>query len=136
MDTFDLQKGLERLGVWRSTADLELLIKRYSNGATLLTYSDFCMMMTPKDVYYSERLRERMPRYENGIYLFDSLTKSYLADTLKCAIDSEVEAESFRQRMARNPSYSNVEAFNSLDWAKIGTANIDDFRRLLRDNGY
>lgn len=61
-------------------------------------------MMTPKDVYYGERLRERMPRYENGIYLFDSLTKSYLADTLKCAIDSEVEAESFRQRMARNPS--------------------------------
>jgi Ca2+-binding EF-hand superfamily protein len=29
-----------------------------------------------------------------------------------------------------------VEAFNSLDWAKIGTANIDDFRRLLRDNGF
>lgn len=29
-----------------------------------------------------------------------------------------------------------MEAFNSLDWAKIGTANIDDFRRLLRDNGY
>lgn len=36
----DLQKGLERLGVWRSTADIELLIKRYSNGATLMTYSD------------------------------------------------------------------------------------------------
>lgn len=29
-----------------------------------------------------------------------------------------------------------MEAFNSLDWAKIGTANIDDFRRLLRDSGY
>lgn len=76
MDSIDLQKGLERLGVWRSSADIDLLIKRFTNGATLMTYSDFCLMMTPKDVYYSERLRERMPRYQNGIYLFDSLTKS------------------------------------------------------------
>ena len=100
----DIQKGLERLGVWRSTADIELLIKRHSNGATLMTYSDYCLLMTPKDVYYSERLRERLPTYSNGLYIFDSLTKSYLADTMRSAIDAEVEAESFRQRMARNPS--------------------------------
>jgi len=37
VDSFDLQKGLERLGVWRSTADIDLLIKRFTNGATLMT---------------------------------------------------------------------------------------------------
>lgn len=136
IDSSDLQRGLEHLGVWRSLTDLDLLIKRNTNQSTLMTYSDFCSMLTPKDSYYADRLRERVPRYHNGLYLFDSLTKSYLADAVRQATDAEVEAESFRQRLARNPSYSNVEAFNTIDWAKMGTANIDDMRRLLRDNGF
>jgi len=37
VDSLDLQKGLERLGVWRSSADIDLLIKRFTNGATLMT---------------------------------------------------------------------------------------------------
>lgn len=44
--------------------------------------------------------------------------------------------ERLRQRLSRNPSYNNIDGFNSIDQLRLGACSVDDFKRLLREHGF
>ena len=54
----------------------------------------------------------------------------------RCHLQSEVQAETIRQRLQRLPYFNVYEAFNSMDLNDSGSITRDEFRRMIQSRGF
>jgi Ca2+-binding EF-hand superfamily protein len=135
----ELEDGLKEFGVFPTSTELYLIMRKFdSDNDSLLKYTDFCEMVTPKSPEYADILTKRVPTYadqENLDLIFSYDTKKSFGRLLNNIIQNEVNNEALRQKLNRRPLFNVYEAFKALDKNDIGFANLEEFKELLLDHG-
>lgn len=137
----DLREGLAAIGVFPSGDELDLFITRYdTTGDRRLNLREFSDAMLALDRYYADMVNRRPSNHRYPLYRRDDC---FLPDTQcsfralwRCHFQSEVQAETIRQRLSRNPYFNVYEAFNSLDLNDDGRITRDEFRRMIQSRGF
>jgi len=115
----ELEDGLQEFGVYPTSAELYLIMRKYdTDNDSLIKYTEFCDMITPKSAEYASIMSKRVPTYAD----IDSLdlvfrwdTKKTFGKVLNSIIQHEVNSEALRQKLARRPLFNVYEAFKALD---------------------
>ena len=136
---FDFEDTLVELGLRPTRDEINLLFKHYSYlGNRRLPYSEFSKLFVPKELEYSRILSGRsafnVSRAERR-RVFGADTTYKLTRVLRLHLESESVAESLRHRMARRPSFSMHEAFQSVDKDRNGYITFGEFQSLLELHG-
>jgi len=134
-----LEDGLNEFGIYPTRTELYLLMRKYDiDGDSLMKYSEFCDMITPKATEYAEILTKRIPTYldnESLDLVFRYETKNTFANVLRKLIEEELDTEVIRQKLARRPLFNAFEAFKALDKCDKGSFGVGEFKELLMDHG-
>jgi hypothetical protein len=88
----DLEEGLNKLAVYPTRTELNLLFRRYdSNGDGKLRYSEFTEMFMPKDRTYAEHLNNKRANYgaRSAEESFTISTRLDMADFLRQSLRNE-----------------------------------------------
>lgn len=87
VDMLDIKKGLESIGLFATSDEINLFIKRYDiDKNQKLRFSEFFDAMLPADAYYSEILRRRNSNGIRSYYrddCFSFSTKLAFKDLMK-----------------------------------------------------
>jgi Ca2+-binding EF-hand superfamily protein len=135
----ELEDGMREFAVYPTTTELYLIMRKYdSDNDSLLKYTDFCEMATPKSTEYANILTKRVPTYadeDNLDLIFGYDTKKSFGKLLSMIIQNEVNNEALRQKLNRRPLFNVYEAFKALDKNDMGFFSLDEFKELLMDHG-
>jgi len=137
----DLRDGLSAIGVYPSSDELDLFITRYdTTGDRRLNMREFSDALLALDRYYADMVNRRPSNHRYPLYRRDDC---FLPDTQiafrslwRTAFQGEVQAETIRQRLSRQPYFNVYEAFNSLDLRDDGAITRDEFRRMIQSRGF
>jgi Ca2+-binding EF-hand superfamily protein len=138
----DLKYGLNDIGVFASTEEIDLYFKRYDkDGDARLKFSEFCDSFTPLDPYYSSMLNRRHSNNDRGRFYarddcFLSETKLEFKHLWRTHFKVECAAESLRQRLSKRIGFNLYEAFISCDINDDGLITKDELRRLIESRGF
>lgn len=132
---------LQDLGTYANRDNVYLFTRRYdkdSDGRVL--YSDFCDAFTPKSSAHSITLNSRGAYYLHHSYpkheYFTRDTRELFLRTFKVHFSVEESAELLRKRLGRRPYFSAHDAFTAVDTDRNGYLTRDEFKNILRDNGF
>jgi len=135
----EVEDGMKEFGVYPTSSELYLIMRKYdTDNDSLLKYTDFCEMVTPKSPEYASILTKRIPTYadtDNLDLIFGWDTKKSFGKLLNMTIQNEVNSEALRQKLNRRPLFNIYEAFKALDKNDLGFFSIDEFKELLLDHG-
>ncbi|CAG9319367.1 unnamed protein product [Blepharisma stoltei] len=134
----EFEEGLRSLGILPIKDEVSLLFKHFALVDRRLTFSDFCKIVTTKDLEYSRlingRIPQNLPRYERR-RTFRLNTEGLFVKVMKLLLENESVAESLRQQLERRPYFSISEAFQCVDKDRNGFITFDEFQVLLGDYG-
>lgn len=138
---FDLKDGLASIGLFPTSEELELWVKRYdTSGDRRITFSEFSNAFVSQNHTFASEVSRRPSNYKNPIYRRDDCfwvtTQIAFRSIWKTHMRSELEAESIRQRMQRMPYFDMFSAFNSLDLNGDGVITRDEFKRIIQSRGF
>lgn len=141
--TFDeFRSGLSLFHLYPTHDDAYLLFlsKASSNKSSILRYSEFCDMFSPKTDKYSHMLSSRQSYYVHKPYyriseFFHPDTRRTVEDLLVDAIRVESVAETMRQHLSLIPTFNIMDAFNTCDMKNSGFITRDQFKLLLESHG-
>ena len=93
--------------------------------------------MLPQSSEYAALMNNRTPNYlENDIAeAFNPETRRQFKRLIDLLFESEVQAESLRQKLNRRPLFSIYNAFSAIDRDENGFITLDEFRSILEDYG-
>jgi len=118
--------------------EVSLLFKHYARIDSRLNYIDFCKIVTTKDLEYARLIHDRapqnLPRYDRR-RTFRFSTEELLSRVMKLNLENEAVAESLRQQIERRPTFSVLEAFQSVDRDRNGYITYEEFQGILLDYG-
>ncbi|CAG9334623.1 unnamed protein product [Blepharisma stoltei] len=134
----EFEDTLRSLRVYPIKDEVSLLFKHYSYVERRLTFTDFCKIVTTKDLEYARlinnRIPQNLPRYERQ-RTFSLSTENLLSRVMKLNLENETVAESLRQKLERRPLFSKTDAFQSVDRDRNGYITFNEFENLLQDYG-
>jgi len=91
---------MREFGVFPNSTELYLIMRKYdTDNDSLLKYTDFCDMITPKSIEYANILTKRIPSYADEYDLaliFSYDTKKTFGKLLNVIIANEVDSEALR----------------------------------------
>lgn len=142
LDHYELTSGLNAIGVYPTSEDVDLFITRYDNSHDRrLDHREFEDAFLSKDHYYASMVQRRPRNYPyprgprrddcflpNTAYEFQSMWRTH--------IRVEQAAETVRHRLAARPGFNMYEAFNSLDLNDSGSISTSELQRMLESRGY
>ena len=139
--SYELRDGLSAIGVFPSSDEVDLFITRYdSTGDRRLNMREFSEAMLALDPYYASMVNRRPSNHRYPTYRRDDC---FLSDTQiafrslwRSHFQGEVQAETVRQRLQRQPYFNVYEAFNSMDLNDSGSISRDEFRRMIQSRGF
>jgi len=77
---YELEDGLKEFGVYPTSAELYLIMRKYDKDSdSLIKYTEFCDMITPAAQEYASIMTKRIPTYAD----IDSLDLVFRWDTKK-----------------------------------------------------
>jgi Ca2+-binding EF-hand superfamily protein len=124
----EFRSALRELGLTPTTENLLLLFNRYDRDHDgRLKYSDYCVMVCPKNYDYSKLLSNRLPatsRYYASS-TFTSRTRVLYRALLETSLEVERQGQELRQRLEKDPYFSAHEAFRCTDLAGKGYVSIN-----------
>jgi Ca2+-binding EF-hand superfamily protein len=140
----DLRDGLAAIGVYPSTADMELYIKRYDRfGERRLRFSEFSDSFTPTtDAYASSSLARRRSnphvpsRFSARDDCFEAGTRVEMRAAWNTHFKVESMCEGIRQRLRLLPCFDLYSAFLTCDLYHDGVISKDELRRLIDSRGF
>jgi hypothetical protein len=127
----DIERMLNRLRIFPSRDESNLIVKHYSKGDSRLQARGFNDIFLAKDAYHSEVVSARSA--ERRI-VFSYETERRIQGLLSLHVEAEGLAESLRQRLSRSPSFNTYDAFKNVDCDKNGFITQDEFHALLRSH--
>jgi len=140
IDKYELEDGLSLFQIFPSEKELYLLMKRFDkDGDGRIRCSDFCRMLMPIQDGYAEMLKDRMAYAAGAKQLPETLsidTTFLLRRTLQTIISNESYCECLRHRLHAKKSFSLYKAFKRIDTYKNGFLSLEDFKNLLKVNGF
>jgi Ca2+-binding EF-hand superfamily protein len=82
-------------------------------------------------------MNNRTPNYLETDFLesFTAETRRTFKRLIDLLFESEVQAESLRQKLNRRPLFSIHDAFSAIDRDENGFITLDEFRSILEDYG-
>jgi len=97
---YELEDGLKEFGVYPTSAELYLIMRKYDKDSdSLIKYTEFCDMIIPAAKEYANIMTGRIPTYAD----IDSLdlifrwdTKKAFGNVLNSVIQHEVNSEALR----------------------------------------
>ena len=142
INEYELQSGLNAIGVYPTREDVDLFIARYDTSHDRrLNMREFEDAFLSKDHYYASMVQRRPANYPyprgprrddcflpNTAFEFQSMWRTH--------IRVEQAAETVRQRLAARPGFNMYEAFNSLDLNDSGSISTSELQRMLESRGY
>lgn len=141
----DLREGLSAIGVYPSTSDMELYIKRYDRfNEGKVRFSEFSESFTPKtDTYASSSLNRRCSnvvpsccKFGSRDDCFDAGTRIEFRSAWNTHFKVEAMCEGIRQRLRALPCFDLYNAFVSCDLYNDGVISKDELRRLIDCRGF
>lgn len=141
----DLRDGLAAIGVFPTTSDMELYIRRYDKfNERKVRFSDFCESFTPQtDSYYSASLNRRRSNYwaSNGRAsarddCFEAGTRVEFRALWNTHFKVEAMCEGIRQRLRALPCFDLYNAFLTCDLYSDGVITRDELRRFIDCRGF
>lgn len=137
----ELVDALLDLGNYIDRENVYLFVRRYDRDSDgRLLYSDFCDAFTPKSPSHSITLNSRSAYYLHHGYpkneYFTRDTRDLFLRTFKVHFSVEESAELLRKRLGRRPYFNAHDAFTACDSDRNGFITRDEFKNILRDNGF
>ena len=139
----DLREGLAAIGVFPTSSDMELFIKRYDKyNERKVRFSDFCEAFTPQtDSYYASALNRRRSNYwakPCGARddCFEAGTRVEFRSVWNTHFKVEAMCEGIRQRLRSIPSFDLYNAFLTCDLYSDGVITKDELRRFIDCRGF
>jgi Ca2+-binding EF-hand superfamily protein len=140
----ELRDGLAAIGLYPSTSDLELFLKRYDRqGERRLRFSDFSEGFTPStDVYSASVLARRssnhypVSRFSARDDCFDAGTRIEFRAAWNTHFKVEAMCEGVRQRLRALPCFDLYSAFLTCDLYRDSVVSKDELRRLIDCRGF
>lgn len=139
----DLREGLAAIGVFPTSSDMELYIKRYDKyNERKVRFSDFCESFTPQtDTYFASALNRRRSNYwakSSGARddCFEAGTRVEFRAVWNTHFKVEAMCEGIRQRLRSIPSFDLYNAFLSCDLYSDGVITKDELRRFIDCRGF
>ena len=141
----DLREGLSAIGVYPTTSDMELYIKRYDRfNEGKVRFSEFSESFTPKtDTYASSSLNRRSSnvvssccKFGNRDDCFDAGTRIEFRSAWNTHFKVEAMCEGIRQRLRALPCFDLYSAFLTCDLYNDGVISKDELRRLIDCRGF
>lgn len=141
VSSFDLREGLNDIGVFPTSEEIDLFIQRYdTNRDRVLRFTEFSAAFTPLDSYYSHLVSRRE---SNGIRypyrrddVFMESTKYEFKELWRTHLRIESMAESIRQRLAKRPGFNVYDAFDACDSNADGKISTAEIQRLIESRGF
>jgi len=97
---YELEDGLKEFGVYPTSAELYLIMRKYDKDSdSLIKYTEFCDMITPSATEYANIMTKRIPTYADiddldVVFRWD--TKKSFGNLLNMIIQHEVNSEALR----------------------------------------
>ena len=139
----DLREGLAAIGVFPTSSDMELYIKRYDKfNERKVRFSDFCQSFTPQtDSYYASALNRRRSNYWPQGHggrddCFEAGTRVEFRAVWNTHFRVEAKCEGIRQRLRAIPSFDLYNAFVTCDLYCDGMITKEELRRLIDCRGF
>lgn len=140
----ELRDGLAAIGLYPSTSDIELYIKRYDRqGDRRLRFSDFSDSFTPStDLYSASTLNRRhsnnypVSRFSARDDCFDAGTRIEFRAAWNTHFKVEAMCEGIRQRLRALPCFDLYSAFLTCDLYHDSVVSKDELRRLIDCRGF
>lgn len=137
----ELVDVLGELGIYAHRDNVYLFVRRYDkNSDGRILYSEFCDAFTPKSSTHAITLNSRSAYYLHHSYpkneYFTRDTRDLFLRTFKVHFSVEESAELLRKKLARRPYFSAHDAFSAVDSDRNGYITRDEFKNILRDNGF
>ena len=140
----DLRDGLASIGVYPTTSDMELYIKRYDKfGERKVRFADFCDSVTPQtDSYIASSLNRRRSnycspsKYGGRDDCFEAGTRVEFRALWNTHFKVEAMCEGIRQRIRSIPAFDLYSAFISCDLYSDGVISKDELRRFIDSKGF
>jgi len=141
VNSYEFEETLKDFGVFPVRDEVYLFIRRYDrDGDGKLRYSEFCDAFMPVKAEYASILNGRIPSYKSdvsfrsdNVFLRD--TESKFIRVLRLHLQAESSAESTRQYLQRTAMFTLREAFEACDRDANGYLTIDEFAKVLLENG-
>lgn len=141
ISVYDIQSGLNAIGIYPTLEEVELFVTRYDkNGDRRLSQHEFAEGFLAVDAYYRSMVDRRPSNYTprpirrddcflpNTAFEFQNMWRTH--------IRVENAAESIRQRLQARPGFNLYEAFNSLDLNGNGMVDAAELKRMIESRGY
>ena len=137
----EIRNGLAAIGVFPSSEEIDLWFKRYdSNGDNKLEFGEFSEAFLPQDSYYTAMLQRRGSTHRYPLYRRDDCffpdTAVQFRGLFNVHFKAEVAIEAVRQRLAGNPHFDALEAFNSLDLNNDGMVSATEIKQIIQKRGH
>lgn len=140
----DLRDGLAAIGVFPTTSDVELYIKRYDRfGERKIRFSEFSESLTPStDPYTSSTLNRRRSNYFTSSRFsarddcFEAGTRLEFRSAWNTHFKVEAMCEGIRQRLRALPCFDLYSAFLTCDLYNDGVISKDELKRLIDCRGF
>jgi len=135
----EILDALTDLGAYANRENVYLFSRRYDkNSDGRLRYSEFCSAFTPKSTSHAMTLTSRSAYFIHNSHY--AKTEYFTRDTrdlyLRTHFSVEESAELLRKRLSRRPYFNAHDAFTAVDQDRNGYLTRDEFKSILRDNGF
>ena len=141
VNVYDLQSGLNAIGVYPTMEECDLFITRYDkSGDRRLQFHEFQDAFLAVDGYFASMVQRRPSNYTprpirrddcflpNTAFEFQNMWRTH--------IRVENASENMRQRLNNRPGFNLYEAFNSLDLDGSGGIDAVELKRMIESRGY
>jgi Ca2+-binding EF-hand superfamily protein len=133
----EVEDLLDYLGVRFHKDEPTLLVKHYStHSQAQLYFTEFNDLFMPKDLECARLIKARTPFLAlDRRRVFTAETQRRLVEVLASALETERVAETQRQSLTSNSSFSLHEAFLAVDRWQQGYLTLEGFRSALLMHG-
>lgn len=139
-----MRDGLAAIGVYPSTSDMELYIRRYDRfGERKIRFSEFSDSFTPTtDAYASSSLARRRSnphvpsRFSGRDDCFEAGTRVEFRAAWNTHFKVEAMCEGIRQRIRSLPCFDLYSAFLTCDLYHDGVISKEELRKLIDCRGF
>jgi len=136
LNTSDIKLGFNLFNVFPTNEEIDLLVKRF-DGANVLSNLGFNEMLLPVDLEYNTLMRSRFGydyHLKYGPEIFSFETRFAIENLFKAIVNSEISAESWRQKFYCLRTFDSRTIFDKIDYFYKNYITSEDFIRNFKIN--